>query len=124
MRPSHKSWRRDSTRAGAARPRTVVSVERLESRVLLAGVSAGFLNSNFWGAAARVFPADPDLTDGATPGNADSDAGSISLDGVLRDPADPTGIAARDPDVSTVLAGDASGAFRLHFDAAPQPLAQ
>jgi hypothetical protein len=75
----------------------------------LHGVSAGYLNSNFWGALNRQWGTDPDLTDGATGGNAAAGVGSITLDPAVgaRDPANPQGIAARDPDVRALFTGTA-----------------
>ena len=93
------------------------TAEPLESRMMLASISALFFNSNFWGATSRVFPADPNPEDADISGNADNGVGSISLDGVHHDPADPTGVAVRDPDAIESLAPP--DVFRLHFDGAP-----
>ena len=62
------------------------------------------LNSNFWGANNRQWPADPDPTDGFTSNGANNqaqDVGTIRLTGdtaTPHDPANPAGIAVRNAD--------------------------
>jgi hypothetical protein len=67
--------------------------------------SAGYLNSNFWGATNRVWAADPDPNDPFVPGGGANDVGGIRLDPAaptIVDPGDPSGIAVRNPDVITI----------------------
>ncbi|HZN64669.1 MAG TPA: PA14 domain-containing protein, partial [Tepidisphaeraceae bacterium] len=76
---------------------------------LTGAVSAGYLNSNFWGVGGaagggpRVWPVDENPNDGVTAGGGEENAGTIRLDpNTPHDPATPTGIAVRDPDVTEI----------------------
>ena len=62
-------------------------------------VSAGYMNSNFWGVTNRDWVADNDPTDGATQGGGANDVGELTLNGTNRDPSSPSGLVIRNPDV-------------------------
>src|SRR5687768_8048454 len=101
MPANRRPWNRFRAAGRSTRPPTAApgGVQTVTPRVLFSGLSAGVDNSGFWGAASRVYPADPNPSDAAVPGGAAADVGAIRLnDTAPPDPADPLGIAARDPD--------------------------